>query len=264
VTCGDATYDETLVFDETGALVSGTTPLTDLPVGMACTVVETTTGGGEVTYTPNGGTPTDPPTVTIVEDQEVTVTVTNTFREDEPLGAIDVVKVIGEGPEPEPGAEFTIEVDCSVDSFDTTLRFDETGALISGTTPIFGLPLGTTCTVTETGEGGATGVVYDPFGTIPEDPPTVTVDEAALVTVTVTNTFTDSGPVVTTTLPDDDDDGTDGDGGVDDGTAAPERPGGASGLARTGANVFGPVALAGALVGGGYGLLAWRRRLGQR
>ncbi|HEX6262947.1 MAG TPA: hypothetical protein VF097_08890, partial [Actinomycetota bacterium] len=47
------------------------------------TVTETGTGGADsVTYSPDGGTPSDPPTVEITSDgQEVTVTVTNTFIE---------------------------------------------------------------------------------------------------------------------------------------------------------------------------------------
>jgi len=260
VDCDVDAYDQTLVFGADGTLTSGTLPMTGLPVGMDCTVTETGTGGADpVRYDPDGGTPTTPPTVTIAEDQLVTVTVTNTF--DEVLGSLDVVKVIGAGPEPPEGAVFTVEVDCDDDTFDTTLRFDETGTLISGTAPLTGLPVGTECTVTETGVGGASGVVYEPHGTQATDPPTVTIGAEELVTITVTNTFTDSGPGGITTVPDDDDDDDDG------GTGPATQPGDGTGfgdLARTGVELLWPVALAAALLAGGQGLLTVRRRLGDR
>jgi hypothetical protein len=128
------------------------------------------------------------------------VTITNTF-----VGELDVLKnVIGE---PAPGTEFTIFVNCDGADFDQFLLFDEFGNLTSGTTPITGIPLGTECTVSETEDGGADSVTYDPDGGTPFDPPTVTIDaESDTVTVTVTNTFNDG-----------DDDGDDGDDGDDDG-----------------------------------------------
>jgi LPXTG-motif cell wall-anchored protein len=185
-------------------------PITGIPLGTECTVTETVTGGADdVTYTVNGGSPSgDPPTVTIeTEGQTITVTVTNTFLgEDE--GILDVVKVVAGDGEPEPGTEFTIEVDCDGDEFDETLVFDEDGNLASGTTPITGIPLGTDCTVTETDDGDAELVIYDPNGGSPSDPPTVEITtEGETVTVTVTNVFED----------DDDDDDGDGDGDDGDG-----------------------------------------------
>ena len=126
-------------------------------------------------------------TVTIVEDVTETVTVTNTF--DQEVGSLDVVKdVTGAG---DPGdTTFTITVDCDDDAFDETLVFDEDENLVSGTTPITDIPLGTQCSVTETDDGGADLVTYDPNGGMSTDPPTVTIDtEGETVTVTVTNAF---------------------------------------------------------------------------
>ena len=190
VDCDDDAFDETLVFDEDENLVSGTTPITDIPLGTQCSVTETGDGGADlVTYDPNGGMSTDPPTVAIMtEGETVTVTVTNTF--DQEVGQLDVAKVVSGAGSPAPGATFTIDVDCDDTEFDETLTFDDDGLLQSGTSPITGIPLGTQCSVTESGTGGADSVTYDPNGGTAADPPTVTIDtEGETVTVTVTNTF---------------------------------------------------------------------------
>ena len=64
VDCDDDAYDETLTFDATGALTSGTASQSGIPEGTQCTVTETSTGGADgVAYSPNGGTPADAPTV---------------------------------------------------------------------------------------------------------------------------------------------------------------------------------------------------------
>ena len=158
VDCDDNAFDQTLVFDATGALTSGTASQSGIPVGTQCTVTETSNGGAAgVSYSPDGGTPSDPPTVTIKDGTTVTITVTNNFIENDPgdvLGILDVFKEIAPGPAPVAGESFTIQVDCDVDAFDEVLTFDEIGALVSGTSPIIGIPEGTECLVVETDAGG--------------------------------------------------------------------------------------------------------------
>ncbi|HEX6206877.1 MAG TPA: DUF5979 domain-containing protein [Actinomycetota bacterium] len=108
----------------------------------------------------------------------------------EETGSLDVAKVVDGTGSPEPGTEFTIDVDCDDDAYDATLVFDEDGNLTSGSLPITGIPLGTECTVTETGTGDADSVTYSPDGGTPSDPPTVEItSDGQEVTVTVTNTF---------------------------------------------------------------------------
>ncbi len=259
VDCENDNFDETLVFDATGTLISGTSLQTDLPVGMQCTVTETGTGGADtVAYFPDGGSPADPPTVTIRDLVTVTVTVTNTFDQVTPAGALDVSKVIAAGAPAEPGSTFTVSVDCDDDSFDRDLTFDETGALIAGTAPILNMPVGTECTVTETDDGGASGVLYSPDGGTPTDPPTVTIVDAVTVTVTVTNSFLDAGPVdpVDPPEPGPGDPENPPDGG---GPSTPTPPTGS--LARTGADLGWAVPVSVWLLAIGSLLVLVRRRL---
>src|SRR5439155_12569440 len=89
---------------------------------------------------------------------------------------------------PPGGASFTVGVDCNDGSgHDRTLVFDSTGALTSGgPLPITGIPSATQCTVTETGTGGASSVIYTPGGA---NPPTVTIAANQQSSVGVTNAF---------------------------------------------------------------------------
>ena len=105
----------------------------------------------------------------------------------EDTGSLDVLKVVaGEGT-PDEGTQFTVEVTCDSDGFDTTLTFDENGALLSGDVPITDIPDGTNCTVSETDDGGADDVEIDPNGG------QVEIEGESTVTVTVTNTFEQDG-----------------------------------------------------------------------
>jgi Domain of unknown function (DUF5979) len=164
-------------------------------------------------------------------------------------GSLDVLKVVSGSGEPDPGATFTIAVDCDDDAFDTTLVFDASGNLTSGTSPITGIPVGTQCTVTETGNGGADGVTYTPGGA---SPPTVTIVGNQTVTVTVTNNFIETGPGGTDNPPENPN---------GPGTVPTVVPGNAVPLARTGAETGTLVALAILLVGSGLVVLTIRRRL---
>ena len=178
VDCTRDEFDDTLTFNASGVLTGGgPLPITGIPAGTQCTVTETGTGGAtSVSYSPGGS---NPPTVTIVAAQTTTVTVTNSF-----LGSLEVNKVVvGDALV---GTTFTINVSCPSASINVNLTFDADGNLSppGQTNPITGIPVGTECTVNETGTGGASSVTYSP------DPPTVTItaDETP-VTVTVTNSF---------------------------------------------------------------------------
>jgi LPXTG-motif cell wall-anchored protein len=106
---------------------------------------------------------------------------------EEPVGTLDVLKIVaGEGT-PDEGAEFVIDVTCDSDGFDTTLTFDEEGNLVSGDAPITDIPEGTNCIVSETDDGGADDVELDPLDG------QVEIDGNETVTVTVTNTFDEDG-----------------------------------------------------------------------
>jgi len=199
---GDVTvpgFPVVVTFDENGDVVPPPAlPLTGIPAGAECTVEETGTGGADiVTYSPDGGSPTDPPTVTITSGEPaVEVTITNTFLEPDE-GALNVVKVV-EGPVP-PGTLFEVTIDCTVegsslDGFPVVVTFDDSGDLVPPPNlPLTGIPAGAECTVEETDNGGATSVAYDPNGGTPADPPTVPVVANETVLVTITNTFVEVG-----------------------------------------------------------------------
>ncbi len=185
VNCTDDTFDTTLVFNSSGTLTTGTSPITGIPVGTQCTVTETGTGGASsVSYSANGGAgSSSPPTVTIAAGAS-TVAITNLF-----LNTLAVTKsVVGTPPS---GTTFTVDVNCSIDALDRTLTFDETGTLTSANSPIPSIPTGTQCTVTETGDGGASSVGYSvDGGTASASAPTVTINNAEQSDVAITNTFT--------------------------------------------------------------------------
>ena len=108
------------------------------------------------------------------------------------VGSLGVAKVVAGDGAPAPGAVFTIDVDCDDDAFDRSLTFDAAGALdpAGQENPITGIPTGTQCSVTETGDGGADAVSYSP------NPPTITIVADTQSTVTVTNTFDAPEPEV--------------------------------------------------------------------
>jgi uncharacterized protein DUF5979 len=191
VDCNDGTsHDATLTFNSAGTLTGGgPVPITGIPAGTQCTVTETGTGSAtSVSYNPGGASA---PTVTIAADQVSTVAVTNTFT-----GSLLVTKTVSGTPTGTP--TFTVTVDCNDGtSHDATLTFDSTGTLTSGTNPITGIPAGAQCTVTETGNGGATSVSYNPGGA---SAPTVTIGANQQSTVGVTNTFVQTGGNITVTL----------------------------------------------------------------
>ena len=85
----------------------------------------------------------------------------------------------------DPAATFDIDVDCSDDTFDQTLT------LAGGAeATIADIPIGTTCTVSETPLIGFEAPIYTPADTVTIDTPDTTV------TITVTNTAIPNPPVL--------------------------------------------------------------------
>ncbi len=153
------------------AIVAGQAP------GSSCTVTELETNGAtDVTYAPGQ---------TVVLEGEspisVDVTVTNTIG----LGSLVVDKVLagdGSGFVPD-STVFLASVDCTIDGrrlegFPQELELDAP----NGSDTVADIPIGSSCTVTETEAHGAQDVAISP-----SQP--VTITGTAAIEVTITNTF---------------------------------------------------------------------------
>ncbi|MEO1057480.1 MAG: DUF5979 domain-containing protein, partial [Actinomycetota bacterium] len=171
-------FDEVVTFGvDDPAIVAGQAP------GSSCTVTELETNGAtEVTYSP---------AQTVVLDGEspisVDVTVTNTIG----LGSLVVDKALaGDGSDFVPDSTvFLASVDCTIDGrrlegFPQELELDAP----NGSDTVTDIPIGSSCTVTETEPHGAQDVTISPA-----QPITITGTEA--VEVLITNTF-DTGSLV--------------------------------------------------------------------
>ncbi|MGH8773956.1 MAG: DUF5979 domain-containing protein [Jiangellaceae bacterium] len=148
----------------------------DIPLGTECTVEET--GVPDAADGFFYGPPTyDPGQTVVIEDADETVTVTvDNPLEDTPLGGLAIGKVVtGEVDGYVDGSEFAFTLDCTDDTLDGEFTLVADEVLV-----IEGIPLGTECTVDETGvpdaaEGFSYGEpVFDPG-------PTVTIEEADVV-----------------------------------------------------------------------------------
>ncbi|WP_053382754.1 DUF5979 domain-containing protein [Leucobacter celer] len=122
------------------------------PLGSHCTAAETGMGGAtSVAIDPSDGLTLD------VEDGEFTLTVTNTFD----AGQFKIRKEVrGVGGDlGTDGREFTFAVTCSFNGedgvFETTIALADDGSGVLTSEPITGLPVGASCTITETDSGGA-------------------------------------------------------------------------------------------------------------
>src|SRR6185295_4663844 len=153
------------------------------PAGTQCTVTETSDGGATtVTYSPDGGTPADAPTVTIVANEQASVAVTNTFVETEGniTVTLNVSKTLTGGNAVPNGTQFVLHVVCTggtnVDQL-VTLTYPNLGptAIVRQINSLASL----SCTVTETGNGGAVLVGYSVDGGANQTtPPTVVLNNA--------------------------------------------------------------------------------------
>jgi hypothetical protein len=180
VDCDVDAFDDTLMFDETGALTGGgPVPITGIPAGTQCEVEETSTGGAtSVGYAVDGNpVAVPPPTVTIASGATVTVSVTNSY-----LGSLQVVKVVNGTPDPGEGFPFVVDVDCLLNGNPVTLPGN---GVLTFNSPadspqtIDDIPAGSECTAIETDDGDADLVIVTPVGgvTITTGPPAeITVD----------------------------------------------------------------------------------------
>ena len=232
-----------VVVDRSVTLKGGeSTTLPDVvPIGARCWAEETrTVGATSVAITNdvnNKATITD-------ASPDLTITATNTFSPGgnrnnlQDQSGIKVVKSLaGPGAAAATGP-FTFSTVCTLDGFTLpdypVLTLTPTN-LVGYVNPV---PAGAECTVTETGQGNATGVVPRTVATV-----TVPATDAPAVQADVVNRF-DNAP--TTTVP--------SNGGNSGGSN------GDGSLARTGGSVARPLGASVVLLLAGAGLLAWRRR----
>ncbi|GAA1959266.1 DUF5979 domain-containing protein [Agromyces allii] len=181
-------YEDDLVIPANDAVTVG-----PLPTGADCVVTEPDDGGAT-------GAPTiEPASVTIgVEGDDgdpVTVTVTNDFR----TGGFVIEKSIaGSGLEYSEDVEFDFEYTCTyegapVDEGTLTITGDGTAGPLTSQ-QVTGLPVGTDCTVTETGNGGADFTPPPVNVTIPDQ---TTAGVETIATAPIENRFTAASVAVT-------------------------------------------------------------------
>ncbi|MBC9225058.1 hypothetical protein GL325_01850 [Aeromicrobium sp. 636] len=167
----------------TGAGIE-TTTLTAFPAGSTCTITEPQDGdNGLVSLTASS---IDPATVTVVENANEPVAVTNEYAR--AVGGLQVTKIIG-GPAAGEQGEVVLDIDCD----DADNAFDQqftipAGSLAGGyVETLEGIPAGTNCEVTETATGETDTVVLSTPVTITPGP--VTIVEELVGEVVATNTY---------------------------------------------------------------------------
>ncbi len=184
INCTGTTYDQTITLTAPNL---GPASTTFIPQGTQCAVTETSLAAGStlVSYTPNGGSATTPPTVTVGDNTTVAVSVKNIYQQ----GKISVTKTLdASGGSAPAGAQFSFGIDCPGGTYDQTITLTAPNL---GPTSSTNIPSGTQCTVTETSlAAGSTLVSYTPNGGSATTPPTVTIgDNATTVNVTVKNIY---------------------------------------------------------------------------
>lgn len=202
------TFQGQTVLDEDFTLEDGDEPeeFRPLPAGAECTVEETDAGGSAstsivVTQTGEEGEPVDGTSVTFTLDPDAeedvsanAVDVTNTYT----VGSAEITKAVeGNGAEAWGDGPFEVRLVCTYDGADPATVYDDTHTLTPPddlTWTVDNLPTGSDCVVTETDDGGATGVEIE-GGEF-----TVGDDAADPSLVTVTNTFTVGGVELTKEL----------------------------------------------------------------
>ena len=178
VTCGE---EDALLpgFPQVLEILAGrTATIEDIPIGAQCRITETDSkGANRVAYSA--------PLVTITDaTTPIEVTVTNTYLA--PRGALIVTKkVAGDGTAP--SGTFPIEVECTHGSTAVAGFPYEAEIAARKSVELDAIPVGATCTITETDSRGASSVRYSQQ--------TVTIADATTpVEVTVTNTYTAPPP----------------------------------------------------------------------
>lgn len=165
--------------DTWGAGWSGS--IDDLPVGAACAINETVSGGAtSVLYSADGGAPEPLPGETLIAATGSSLAAVNHFA----TGALQVAKSADGDGTPPAGATYSGTVTCAFDGQPVvfTPALADFALEVGGTTTYSSIPVGADCTVTETDQGVAHVVSYLPSRT-------VRVDSDPDVDVTVRNTF---------------------------------------------------------------------------
>jgi uncharacterized surface anchored protein len=144
--CGgtDTTFDSARTVTVTPPATSGTTVVAGLPVGLTCKLTESPPPAGWTRGT------VDPASVTVpgAGQPAVTVTATNDYQ----TGTVRLVKNVVQGGAPATaGADttFGLVLDCSVNAFDRTVQVTVPASASTASQSVAGVPVGTTCTVTE-------------------------------------------------------------------------------------------------------------------
>ncbi|MCD9152845.1 thioester domain-containing protein [Aeromicrobium duanguangcaii] len=201
---GGGTIEQSVTIPAGTGAGDETTTLTGFPAGSTCTITEPQDGdNGLVSLTASS---IDPETVTVVENTNEPVAVTNEYAR--AVGGLQVTKIIG-GPAAGEQGEVVLDIDCD----DADNAFDQqftipAGSLAGGyVETLEGIPAGTNCEVTETATGETDTVVLSTPVTITPGP--VTIVEELVGEVVATNTYRtqDQGG--------DDDNGGGGGGGSD-------------------------------------------------
>ncbi len=169
-------------------------PLGPIPVGSSCTVTETAAGGADQ--------PALPVTVSIADSAGNAATLTNTFTE----GSLRVrlgltLDGVTSTADPYAGGRYTTAVACTRDVNGVTVDVPVPGgaswtSVGPGERLVTGLPVGASCTVTQTAASLAPqGVSYDPTtgaGAAASIAAVVTADADRPATLTVIDDFTTS------------------------------------------------------------------------
>ncbi len=162
-------------FPQTVQITGSDSATIDVPVGATCSVEETEDGGAtEINI--------DPESIFMDVQGFATITVENVFTD----GTLVLRKTLsGAGVVPFAGDEFAFDVLCTYEGetvYDDELTLTRAGAETSlSSEQIDGLPIGTLCTITETGTGGADSTPA---------PVTVTIaDDEQIVYADVTNYY---------------------------------------------------------------------------
>lgn len=163
-----------------------TASYTPLLVGLSCVLDETDAGGADgATIVDGDGEPAG--IITIAEDGELRLVVTNTFD----VGAITVIKTVsGDLAADHATAGFGVQLACRWQGGDITIPGGAQRTVsVADSAQYADLPIGALCTLTEPDSGGASAISFSPAD--PADPSRalVTVAEGAAASITIDNRF---------------------------------------------------------------------------
>lgn len=150
-----------------------------LPVGAACAIRESVTGGAtSVEYSADGGAPEPLPGETLIAATGSSLAVINHFV----TGSVTITKAADGDGTPPPSAVYQGSATCTFGGQPVSFSPSDFSIAVGASAALSGIPVGSDCTVTETDQGDAQVVTYTPSRTI-------RVDSDDDTDVTVTNTF---------------------------------------------------------------------------